>query len=409
MGGVLSAIRDQTPRPWWWDGGIAALYATFAVLTTVVWPVGLVPLAPAPPALRLGLGLAAAAALVLRTRRPVLALALALPFVVVDAAFGPSLATALILADLLYCVALHGSAAASERVRTAAFAVFGALVIVVVLATGDARATVMTALTTSAVLLLPVFWGREVRRPTEEAAAARREAAQAARIADLDRRRAVTAERARVARDLHDSVAGHLSAIALQSQAALGADPASPAGGELRDRVLGSVRENSVRALDEMRALIEVLRQDGDVHGDPDGEAREAPARLADLPRLVESARVGGVSVAADLEEVGDVPRPVELTVYRIAQEALTNVARHAPGADVTVRLAREDAELVLEVTNTLLVGTTASPGTGSGREGMRVRAEAVGGSADAGPDGDRWRVSARLPVPSVARREVSR
>ncbi|TDQ62388.1 signal transduction histidine kinase [Actinomycetospora succinea] len=398
---MLSAIRDQTPRPWWWDGGIAALYATFAVLTTLVWPLGFVTLAAgSPPVLRLGLGLAAAATVVLRTRRPVLALALALPFVAVDVALGPSLATALVLADLLYCVALHGSAGASERVRAAAFAVFAGLVVLVLLTTGDARATVTTALTASAVLLLPVSWGREVRRPTEEAAAARREAAQAARIAELDRRRAVAAERARVARDLHDSVAGHLSAIALQSQAALGADPATPAGGELRDRVLTSVRENSVRALEEMRSLIEVLRDDTD----PDGEAREAPARLADLPRLVESARVGGLAVTADLDDLGDAPAPTELTVYRIAQEALTNVGRHAPGADVTVRLAREDAELVLEVTNTRPAGAPERRGTGSGLEGMRVRAQAVGGSASAGPDGDRWRVTARLPVPSVVR-----
>ncbi|MEJ2864054.1 sensor histidine kinase [Actinomycetospora flava] len=395
---MLTRIRTETPRPWWWDTGIAGVYAALVVLTVVVWPLGFVSLAPAPPGLRLGVGLAAAATVVLRTRRPVLALALAVPCVAVDVAFGPSLAIALILADLLYCVALHGSATASARVRSAAFAVFAALVVAVLLATGDARAVVTTALTASAVLLLPVSWGREVRRPTEEAAAARREAAQAARIAELDRRRAVTAERARVARDLHDSVAGHLSAIALQSQAALGADAATSAGGELRARVLSSVRENSVRALEEMRSLIEVLRRDDD----PDDDPREAPARLADLPRLVESARVGGLSVTAEIGDLDGVPAPVGLTVYRIAQEALTNVGRHAPGADVTLRLARDDAALVLEVTNTLPAGTPADPGTGSGVEGMHVRAEAVGGTASAGPDGAdgrAWRVTARLPV----------
>lgn len=396
MGAVSFAIRARAPRPWWWDAGIAAVYAALVVLTVVVWPLGFVAFAPAPPGLRLGIGLAAAALVVLRTRRPTLALALVVPLVAVDTAFGPSLATALILADLLYCVALHGSPAASRSVRSAAFAVFAGLVLLVLLATGDARATVTTALTASAVLLLPVSWGREVRRPTEEAAAARREAAQAARIAELDRRRAVAAERARVARDLHDSVAGHLSAIALQSQAALGADAASAEGGELRDRVLTSVRENSVRALEEMRALIEVLRGDED----PDGDARETPARIEDLPRLVESARVGGLTVTADLEDPEDVPAPVGLTVYRIAQEALTNVGRHAPGADVRLRLAREDADVVLEVTNTL-TGAAPAPGSGSGLEGMRVRAEAVGGSASAGRDGERWRVTARVPAGS--------
>lgn len=406
---MLPAIRAETPRPWWWDGGIAACYAVLVVVSTNFFPLMLPAVLPVSPTVGTGVGLALAALVVLRTRRPAPALAAAVPLVVASALLGLPLATALVLADLLYCVALHGSAAASERARAGAFAVFGALVLVVLLVTGDARVTISTALTASAVLLLPVSWGREVRRPTEEAAAARREAAQAARIAELDRRAAVSAERARVARDLHDSVAGHLSAIALQSQAAMGADAT------LRERVLVSVRENSVRALEEMRALIDVLRRDADpVPGDegadepPDEEAgRRAPARLEQLPRLVESARVGGLSVAADLDGLDGtrdgVPAPVGLTVYRIAQEALTNVGRHAPGADVTLRLARQDAELMLEVTNTLPAGGPHRPGNGTGLEGMRVRAEAVGGSASAGPQGSGWRVSARLPLAGPA------
>ncbi|WP_328310301.1 sensor histidine kinase [Actinomycetospora sp. NBC_00405] len=397
---VLTTVRAAMPRPWWWDGGIAVLYAVVAVLGVLVWPLFVLPPGlPVPPVLRLAVPLVLAALTVLRTRRPVPALLAAVPLVVLDAALGLSLAAALVLADLLYCVALHGSTAASERVRTASFTAFGGLVVLVLLVTGDARTTATTALSASAVLLLPVAWAREVRRPTEEAAATRREAAQAARIAELDRRGAVADERARVARDLHDSVAGHLSAIALQSQAALGADATTPGGSALRDRVLTSVRENSVRALDEMRALIDVLRRDEE--GDGTDEARRVPARLADLPELVESARVGGLVVDADLAALDDeaVPAPVGLTVYRIAQEALTNVGRHAPGATVTLALARDDADLVLDVSNTVPAPTVPRPGSGTGVEGMRVRAEAVGGSASAGPDGDRWRVCARLPL----------
>ena len=399
---MLTAARTTIPRPWWWDGAVAAFYGVIAVLSIVVWPTALIAGLGGPVAWRLAVALVLAALVVLRTRRPVGALSAAVPLVALDVALGSSITAALVLADLLFCSALYGSPTAGQGVRRAAFAVWAGLVVVVLLVSGDAATTVGAALSGSAVLVLPVLWARDVRRPTEEAAAVRREAAQAARIAELDRRAAVTAERARVARDLHDSVAGHLSAIALQSQAALGADAATAAGDALRTRVLGSVRENSVRALDEMRALIDVLRRDaGTDPAAPDGESRRSPARLAELPGLVETARVGGLSVATDLPALQEdhVPAPVGLTAYRIAQEALTNVTRHAPGAEVTLHLVRDASDLVLEVTNTVPAGPPTPPGTGSGVEGMRVRAEAVGGSAVAGPDGDRWRVHARLPL----------
>ncbi|MCD2187418.1 histidine kinase [Actinomycetospora sp. SF1] len=242
-----------------------------------------------------------------------------------------------------------------------------------------------------------MWWAAEVRRPTQEALARRQAAEQAARIAALDRRAAVADERARIARELHDSVAGHLAAIALQSQAALRTE--EPAA---RERVLGSVRENSVRALEEMRALIGVLRsgESGD-----DGPAPTAP-RLADLPALVESARAGGLAVEVTGLPAGPgVPGPVDLTAYRIVQEALTNVSVHAPGSSVRVAVGREGGDvLLLEVINSLASGAGGSHvGTGSGVEGMRVRAAAVGGELEAGPDDDRWRVVARLPLGGIA------
>ena len=390
VGARLGRARASVPRPWWWDGGVATIYVAIGLATTLVWPLSVTGGIHGEPLARAAAVVPLAALTVLRTHRPVWGLVAAVPFAAVDAVLGASLGGVLALADLLYCTVLHGPARAGAA--TLRGAVGGAVTLTVGawLVAGDPRTAVGVGLASGGALVLPVLWAREVRRPVEEAAAERAAAAQAARIAELDRRAAVTDERTRLARDLHDSVAGHLSAIALQSQAALRADDAG------RERVLHAVRENSVRALDEMRGLIEVLRADGD--GDP---ATPAASRLAALPALVDSARAAGLGVEViDTRPAGhELPVAVDVTAYRIAQEALTNAATHAPGAAVRVRVDAPDAgPLTLEVENTR---TTARghPGAGTGLEGMRVRAETVGGSLAAGPvDDGCWRVVACLP-----------
>nr|WP_255426972.1 histidine kinase [Pseudonocardia sp. C8] len=198
-----------------------------------------------------------------------------------------------------------------------------------------------------------------------------------------------------MARDLHDVVAGRLSAIALQSEAALqpGADP------ELVRRVLGTVRESGVAALGEMRTMIGLLRDGGPA--DPPS----APARLSDLDGLVDDARHAGLTVRLDDERAAgtELPAAVELTAYRIVQESLTNAIKHAPGSAVRVRLAtgRAGGPLRIEIGNGAATRPLArAPGTraGTGLAGLAERAAAVGGTIDAGPDGDGWAVRAELP-----------
>ncbi len=168
--------------------------------------------------------------------------------------------------------------------------------------------------------------------------AARLRAEQTALLAEMDRVQAVTAERARMARELHDMVANHLSAIAIHSTAALSLDDP-----DTSRESLGVIRENSVAGLAEMRRLIGILR-------DGDDEPAATPT-LEGLPALVEGARANGLDVTLDAGHV-QVPAPVELAAYRIVQESLTNALKHASPGRVTVTLTQRGGDLTVTVTS---------------------------------------------------------
>jgi signal transduction histidine kinase len=253
----------------------------------------------------------------------------------------------------------------------------------------DLRRALLMALQLGTIPLIPVWWALNVRRQREIAEAERTRADHRARIAELDRRAAVAAERSRMARDLHDVIAGYLSAIAIQSAAALSIVDSTA---DMR-AVLASVRENSLASLTEMRTMIGLLRSD-DVKP---GEDRTAPARLADLGPLLGSARAAGLTVEANIQVSKALPVAVDLSAYRIIQEALTNAVKHAPGGRVAVAVGTRRGELVITVTN-----ERTAKGAGDGGVGlvnMRERAQAVGGRLTAGPDDGVWRVRAELPV----------
>ncbi len=306
----------------------------------------------------------------------------------VDVALGLSLPIVIAYTDFLYSAMLHGSRW-TTRVLVGVTATVTLTVLFVFLAVAGWRAAALGAFSMLSFLLVPVWWGANVRQQSDIAASERANAEQLATIAALDRRAAVAAERARMARDLHDVVAGHLSAIAIQSEAALSmADDPKTA-----QTVLVAVRENSVRALEEMRAMIGLLRSES-----AEDEVT-APARLAELARLVESARAAGMTVTVDSTVDEELPTAVDLTAYRIAQESLTNAVKHAPGGRVTVRLRVADSTLTVEIGNELLGAPTQPDSGGHGLLSMRERAHAVGGTLRAGPSGPRWLVHAELPL----------
>ncbi|MFJ7216874.1 sensor histidine kinase [Amycolatopsis sp. NPDC098790] len=318
------------------------------------------------------------------------ALLLATAVLAVDIWLSPSLPVVIIYTDFLYAATLYGSRRTSRvLIGVAALSVVTVLAGVLLLGQGW-RTAVLAAVSTLPFVLTPVWWAANVRQQRDIADAERSNAGQLAKIAELDRRAAVAAERGRMARDLHDVIAGHLSAIAIQSEAALSlSDP------KLAKTVLASVRENSVSALAEMRAMIGLLKTEGA------SAETTAPARLAELSRLVESARASGLAVTVESTVDKKIPLPtaVDLTAYRIAQEALTNAVKHAPGGQVDVDIRHFDGILEVQVRNDVHHPPTATEGSGTGLLNMRERADAVGGKLTAGPSGDGWLVRAELPV----------
>ncbi|NUR43571.1 MAG: two-component sensor histidine kinase, partial [Streptomyces sp.] len=233
----------------------------------------------------------------------------------------------------------------------------------------------------------PAATGWIVRNHRDAAEAARLRAEQTALLAEMDRNQAVVAERARMARELHDMVANHLSAIAIHSTAALSLDDPKTS-----TEALGVIRENSVKGLEEMRRLIGILR-DGD-------EEPSAVPTLDGLTALVEDARTNGLDVTLDPGYGTTVPAPVELAAYRIVQESLTNALKHACPGRVTVTLARRDGSLDVLVSSPYgrREGPSA-PGSGAGLVGMRERVALLGGTFTAGPEGTLWAVRATLPL----------
>ncbi|MFJ2738677.1 sensor histidine kinase [Streptomyces sp. NPDC087440] len=203
-------------------------------------------------------------------------------------------------------------------------------------------------------------------------------------------RRAATEERLRIARELHDVVGHHLSLINVQAAAALRRTQKRSGSGE---EALAAIKESSREALRELRATLGVLRQ-------VDEAAPTAPpAGLDRLDDLVAGARRAGLEVETYRSGVPwPLPTELDLAAYRILQESLTNVARHARATTVTVRVEHAPDHLALEVAD----DGRAAPGPyGSGIVGMRERARALGGELAAGPGpGGGFAVRARLPLP---------
>lgn len=212
-------------------------------------------------------------------------------------------------------------------------------------------------------------------------------------------RRTLLEERSRIARELHDVVAHHMSVISIQAQVApyLVENPSE----ELKENLAG-IRANAVEALTELRRVLGVLRSE---HPDEAADPHHPQPTLAELGGLVDTVRAAGLDVTT---EIAGIRRPlspgVELTAYRIVQEALSNCLRHAPGSRVEVGIAYGPRDVHLCVANT--APTRPAPptmGAGHGLLGMRERAGMLGGELAAGPRPDGgYEVSAVLPMDPV-------
>ncbi|GAA3386269.1 sensor histidine kinase [Cryptosporangium minutisporangium] len=334
------------------------------------------------------LGASAVSLLFLRSH-PWLSLAIAYAALTVDWIVGPNLVTIFVLANALWDITERGSARTGRVLMISSVGTVLVFTVVGLVVERDVQG-VLLGVQAALFTVVPVDTAMTVRRHRQTAAAERERAEQTARLAELDQRAAVTAERTRVARDLHDLVANDLSVIALHSTAAL----ARPDDAEAAQQALRVIRQHSVSGLTEMRHLIDVLRADG--HSDSPAEAR-----LDQLAALVEKARADGQD--ATLRVVGE-GRPlapaIELAGYRIIQEALTNAGKHATDQPVEVVVAYRSDALTLTVENPVPGSDVPFPFPGgAGLVGMAERATLVGGTLDAGLEEGRWRVHAEIPL----------
>ncbi|WP_137233510.1 histidine kinase [Streptomyces sp. BPSDS2] len=362
---------------------------------------------------------AMAAAELLRRDAPRTALTIGALALVADQFTWGNLATILMFTDVMYAAVLYGTPAAARRLPVATLLITVAATIGF-LAWFRKPEALLIGLVIGLVSFIPALTGVSVRTHRTAADAARLAAAQTARLAEMDRTQAVVAERARMARELHDMVANHLSAVAIHSTAALSIDDP-----ETSRSALKVIRENSVEGLAEMRRLIGLLREGGE------DRAPAAAPTLAALDTLIEQTNVNGASggLVCALEDTRDpaagaLPTPVELAAYRIVQESLTNALKHAAPGPVAVRIGRAGELLTVEVTSVFgsRPGPTA-PGSGAGLVGMRERVALLGGTFDAGAGpgdngdgsggadghgggGKIWRVRAELPVTERTMRE---
>lgn len=247
---------------------------------------------------------------------------------------------------------------------------------------GAGRAIGLTALLVFCVLLRRLWLSR-------------RQLARQQEVSRVERgRRAVLEERARIARDLHDVVAHHMSLVVVQAQTArYRVEGVTPAAAQEFDAIAVTARD----ALNEVRTMLGVLRSDGET-------AETAPQPGADrIGELVEARRRAGIAVHYSAEgDVAGIRPAAGVVLYRIAQESLSNATRHAPGSAVEVLLAA-GPEVVLEVRNASAEPPGGRGGDdggagGSGIRGMRERAEAVGGTLSAGAEGDAFVVRCRIP-----------
>ena len=216
--------------------------------------------------------------------------------------------------------------------------------------------------------------------------------------AEQDAQRRIDEERLRIARELHDVVAHTMATINVQAGTAAHVLPSRP---EVAAEALQAIKEASRQGLRELRAILNVLRQADDA--DP---VQPAPG-LAQLDALVEGARRAGLPITLTVTgQPFQLPTAVDLAAYRIIQESLTNVIRHAGPAEAAVSLSYRPDELEIDVTDTghgpkarTGPGATGSP-AGHGLAGMRERAASVGGTVQTGPrPGGGYQVTALLPV----------
>ena len=301
-------------------------------------------------------------------------------------------------ADLGLAVALYTVASCTERrisLRLAGLvAAINALIVLAGIALGQPHG-LPSLFAVTALLVGSWSLGDNVRTRRAYLAELEQRARRLEREQEENAQRAVEEERTRIARELHDVVAHHISAIAVQAGA--GAEIAERDFQRARE-VLRFIQQTSREALAEMRAMLNVLRS-----GDESGTDRAPQPSLAQIERLVNQSRAAGLPVTLRVEgDARPLPEALDVSAYRIAQEALTNTLKHAGPAHATVLVRYAPGALELEISDDGRGPLNGSNGASAGRGliGMRERAALFGGELVAEPaPGHGFTVRARLPL----------
>jgi signal transduction histidine kinase len=396
--GVAWYRRAARSHPYLADGALAAALYLVTLLSRVA---GQPRRGAGDTTVTLILGAVVCGALVLRRRWPIPVLAVVtgavLAAMVAGSARGPFLAGAVVAA---YTVAAYTD-------RLTAFTAGGLAALL--LAGGAMLGSSLPWLAPEHIIIavwtaLATAIGDAVRNRRAYIAAIEERAVRAEQSREQEARRRVAEERLRISRELHDVVAHHIALINVQSGVAAHLLETQP---EAAREALAHARKASRTVLDELGMMLGVLRESGDHTGHPDGRDDAPPEPAPGLDRLatlIDSFGAAGLPVRV---RISGSPRPlpplVDLTAYRVVQESLTNVHKHAGGAPALVRLEYAADALLIEVRDE---GGDAPPpaddgtGTGHGILGMRERAATVGGKLTAEPDGTGFVVHARLPTP---------
>lgn len=331
------------------------------------------------------LAIAAATPLAWRTRAPVATLlAVEVGAVVSVVAFRPGgAATGMVLA-VLYTVAVLG-----DRRRSLALGAATAVVATATLALIDGQLALPDLLPRLLLVVVALAVGDTIRSRRALRSAERERAVREAHEREEEGRRRVADERLRIARELHDELAHSLVAINVRAGVAVDLQDSQDALPALED-----IKNVSATALRDLRVTLKLLRERAEA-------APVTPALdLGSLPRLVDQARTGGLHADLELHVDGAaVPSAIGGAAFRIVQEALTNVLRHADASSAHVRVRASSNSLDVQITDD---GRADSAGAhpGLGLRGMTERAQALGGGLDVGPRAEGgWRVHAMLPL----------
>jgi len=379
---LLRSIWDEPapadpPGPFWWDWALVGLLAPAAILE------GLLRADLPDRAVAVPFVLALVPTLLWRRTRPLLMLAIAFGAgTIVSLAIGhdPNVYTMVFLVLLPFALVRWGSGRA---------VVVGIALVLLQSALSFALGHMGLGDAVGGFVVLALVWALAMALRYRSSARQRQ----------LEQVRLL--ERERLARDLHDTIAHHVSAIAIRAQAGLATAATNPTAATDALRLIDA---EASRALNEMRTMVRYLRDDQPADG------LRSPVTpnpgIAELADLAAPTR-GGPSIDVDIVgDVGSVPLAVATTIYRLAQESVTNAHRHARRATrIAVRVVADDRAVHLRVSDDGEPTAGPAAASGFGLVGMAERARLLGGTCEAGPNPDRgWTVAAVLPRTGAAR-----